>query len=59
MQFPSSSSFFAVVQSLANALFFGDPCFGFAWLPFCLMGARRYFFVQLHAEEESATEFFR
>lgn len=44
MQFPSSSSFFAVVQSLANADFFGDPLL---WVRLVavlgLMGASAYF----------------
>ena len=44
MQFPSSSSFFAVVQPLANADFFGDPLL---WVRLVavlgLMGASAYF----------------
>lgn len=44
MQFPSSSSFFAVVQSLANTDFFGDPLL---WVRLVavlgLMGASAYF----------------
>ena len=44
MQFPISSSFFAVVQSLANADFFGDPLL---WVRLVavlgLMGASAYF----------------
>ncbi len=44
MQFPSSSSFFAVVQSLANADFFGDHLL---WVRLVavlgLMGASAYF----------------
>ena len=44
MQFPSSSSFFAFAQSLANADFFGDPLL---WVRLVavlgLMGASAYF----------------
>ena len=44
MQFPSSSSLFAVVQPLANADFFGDPLL---WVRLVavlgLMGASAYF----------------